>query len=142
VQRAFAVLRAVDKPLLTGLRAKGGDWLAILGGWYSGPDPIVFMQMNDEQDHAESSLALVLRSYLIERAIAGGAQRLIFWAGVGGPIAKYAFPLPTTAVYLDNSHLGWRIFRRAVSRLRVHLPPSLLQTTEWVVPTPDIESGA
>jgi hypothetical protein len=138
VKRALAILGVVDRPLLTGLRTKEGTWLSILGGWYSGSDPLVFMQMNDERDHAESSLALVLRSYLIEKIIGEGATSLIFWAGVGGPIAKYATALPTTAVYLDKTHLGWRMFRRGVASIRAHLPLQAMHMTEWVVPSSDI----
>jgi hypothetical protein len=138
VRRALAVLSAVDRPVLTGLRTEAGVWLAVLAGWYTGENAVVFMQMNNERDYADSSLALVLRSFLVEKVIAEGGRGLIFWAGVGGPIARYVFPLPTVAAYLDKVDVGWRIFRRGVAKLGMHLPGSLSRMTEWVIARRDV----
>ena len=139
--RAIAVLSAVDAPILTGLRTKSGAWISILGGWYAGADPVVFMQMNNERDYPDSSLAVVLRSWLIEKAIAEGASGLIFWAGVGGPLRKYAVPLATLAAYLDKSNRAWRLVRQAAAKLSPYLPPSRFPLLDWVIPRPGTHPG-
>ncbi len=73
--------------------------------------------MNNKRDYPDSSLALVLRSYLIEKTIEKGASGLIFRAGLGGPLGKYAVSLPTITAYLDKSDKAWRLIRDTVGKV-------------------------
>ncbi|MBV8819993.1 MAG: GNAT family N-acetyltransferase, partial [Acidobacteriaceae bacterium] len=141
LQRALAILSVVNRPLLTGLRSRDGAWLAVLGGWYTGKTAVIFMQMNNEPEYSDSSLALVLRSYLIEQIIPRGVTGLVFWAGVGGPIAKYANQLPTRVAYLDKSSGAWRMVRRGVGHVLPYLPEPLARFTDWVIAGPDVACG-
>jgi hypothetical protein len=134
LNRAFAMLSAVDKPVFAGLRTNQGTWLAVLGGWYTETNPIVFMQLNNDRDHAGSSLSLVLRSYFIEQLIRQGQRGLIFWSGSGGWTSRHDTPIPTLAVYLDKRDAAWRLGRQAAARLSGYLPDSLFPMIRWITP--------
>src|SRR5262249_29917964 len=49
--RALGMLACARRPLLIGIRAAGGEWVSVLGGWYEQNRAVVFCQMNNEQDH-------------------------------------------------------------------------------------------
>jgi hypothetical protein len=141
LRRALAIFSAVKDPILTGLRSQSGEWLALLGGWNTPEGPVVFMQMNNDREYPGDSLCTVLRSYVIERAIAEGAATITFWAGVGGPLSRYAYAAPTTVIYIDKTHLPWRILRRACVKVAGFLPASLSHFGGWLVPSGDITFG-
>lgn len=129
VKRALNIFAAVDRPLLVGLREKNGEWLSILGGWYESDRAIIFFQMNSDKKHARFSLSTVLRAHLIESLIENGTDRLVFWAGVGGPLSRYVKPVPAVAVYVDAQNLAWRTLRRFINSHRNWVPALL---GEWV----------
>lgn len=135
LRRTLAVLSAVSRPLLAGLRSRDGDWMAVIGGWHAGTSAVVFAQMNDDRDHTDMSLGLVLRSYLIEAMTVAGMHEVVFWAGAGGLLAKHAIPLPTTAVYLDKQLPGWRLFQCTLAALQNYLPETVRQKSVWVLPS-------
>jgi hypothetical protein len=91
--------------------------------------------MNNDRDYSTESLSTVLRSYLIEELVAYGYGKLVFWAGVAGPLARIASPYPSLAVYLDVGTGHWRFFRRLCARLAPHLPPGFQTIIDWISPT-------
>ena len=133
LHRAHRILCSVDRPILSGLRDKSGEWLAILGGWRD-PDPVLFVQMNDDRDCGSESLSAVLRSYWIENLILHGERTLLFWAGVGLPLSRSCRPLPTIRVYVDSSSQGWRAVRSLLKSAVPILPRRLLPIADWIVP--------
>ena len=134
VVRALSMFAEADQPLRAGLRRADGEWVALIGGWRQSGVPIVFFQMNNDRDYAAESLCVVLRSYFFESRIAKGDRRLMFWAGVGGPLAQVANPLPATAAYLDARTPAWRAVRGLCKRLAPHLPENRKPLLDWIVP--------
>jgi hypothetical protein len=134
ITRALAMLSEVDDPLLSGLRRSNGEWAAIIGGWHDGGLPVVFFQMNNERDYAAESLCVVLRGYFFETLIAQGFQRVAFWAGVGGPLARVASPEPAVMAFLDAGGRRWRAIRGACRMLAPYLPESARLAVDWIAP--------
>jgi hypothetical protein len=135
VKRGLNIMSAVCSPLLVGLRAENGEWLAILGGWFDRGQGMVFMQMNDDRDNAPASLSLVLRGYLIETLIEKQVRELVFWAGAGGPMCRYTYPIPSAVAYLDKPTFAWRRLRTMVARTRGLLPRDKSWMAEWILPS-------
>ena len=98
--RALNMLSCTKRPIMIGLKGEDGEWVSILGGWYECDRAVVFCQMNNEKDHPDSSLSIVLRGYLIEALIQAGVPKL-FWAGIGQPLLRHCY---------FGSHYG-RVFR-------------------------------
>ena len=134
ILRAMRMLNTVKQPLLMGLRHENGEWLSILGGWYEADRVVVFMQMNNEREFPQESLCTVARSYLIDAVIQCGFRKLVFWAGVGGPIARYCIPVPALGVYLDARTPLWRATRRVVALTTSLLPRKASVLANWVSP--------
>jgi len=134
IRRAMRMLKTAKRPVLMGLRHENGEWLSILGGWYEGDRAVVFMQMNNEREFPQESLCIVARSYLIEAVIQGGFRKLVFWAGVGGPIARYCVPVPASGVYLDARTPLWRATRKIVALTASLLPRKASELANWVSP--------
>jgi hypothetical protein len=134
IERGMSIFRAVEKPLLAGLQSEGGEWVSILGGWYDKDRVMVFLQMNSDKLHARQSLSLVMRGYVIEMLIRQGHRDLVWWAGVGPPLAHYVKSIPTCWVYLDSNDRVWSTMRKVISVGHARLPGPLRQISEWVVP--------
>ena len=136
LNRALRMFEAVDRRMLAGLRDANGDWLAIVGGWYEADRAIIFCQMNNDTEYPERSLCTVLRGYLFESLIVKSRiNKVLFWAGVGGPLLRHCEYLPTMAVYLDRPTLAWRGFRKAFGASVQFLPERLGSLAHWVQPT-------
>jgi hypothetical protein len=136
LNRALSMFEAAERLMLAGLRDANGDWLAIVGGWYETDHAVVFCQMNNDAEHPQSSLCTVLRGYLFESLIVkSGINKILFWAGVGGPLLRHCEYLPTAAVYLDRPTLVWRWFRNAFEASVKFLPERLGIHAHWVSPT-------
>jgi len=135
VQRAAALSRLEEKPLLVGLRAADGKWLSVLAGWYEGGRAIVFQQANSDQRHSHYSLSSVLRSYLIESLIPRGITEIVFWGGVEGPLKRHSLPAPSTYVSLDKRDLVWKLFRGTLKQLSRVLPPGISDRFCWIIPS-------
>lgn len=120
-----------DRPLLVGLRALNGQWLAVLAGWYDRDQPTVYFQMNRDQDHREDSLSVVLRSYFIESLIQRGFSQVVFVHGVRGPLSRYCHGIHTIGIYLDkpNGFLSPARFLGLAARV---VTPSLIQHADWI----------
>jgi hypothetical protein len=134
VNRALRMLSAVDRPILVGLRRHDGEFLSIVGGWYEFDRAVIVFQMNNEQDHPQSSLSLVARGYLIEELIAQGVRKLLFWAGAGPPLDRYCYFLPTTRIHLDSPGFVWRTLRGVAARASSVLPRRLAEFASWIEP--------
>ena len=128
IARALRIFAAVDRPLLVGLRHRDGTWLSIVGGWYESDSLVFFFQMNDDTGHAEDSLSLVMRAYVIENMIAQNIRTLRFWAGIGAPLRRSCVPVPAVKVFLDKPYWIWSSFR-ALLRL---IAPLLPKRTRWI----------
>ena len=117
--------------MLVGLRARGGEWLAVLGGWYDRDQATVRFQMNRDQEHRADSLSVVLRLYLIESLIRRGFQSVVFVHGVGDPLKRYCRNIPTVVLYLDKSNgfLRPARFLQLAARLA---PPRLALKMTWL----------
>ncbi len=133
IARAFELIHAADRPLIAGLQNVEGEWLSVVCGWYEQNRVVILLQMNSHKKHANASLSLVLRGYLIERLIGEGVRELVFWHGLRGPLQRYAHWIPTIAVHLDSSRTVWRSFRHFVRIGRSLLPRELSKLTEWIV---------
>jgi hypothetical protein len=125
------ICSTVDRPILVGLRACSGEWLAILAGWYNRDQPSLYFQMNRDQDYRTDSLSIVLRGYLIESLIQRGFQHIVFLYGVKGPLMRYCHFIHTIGLYLDKPHgfLSPTRFLGLAARL---LPKSLMQHADWI----------
>jgi hypothetical protein len=132
VARALSMFSEADRPLLAGLRRADGQWVAILGGWYEGDNPVVFFQMNNDRDYSAESLSAVLRAYFLEDLIAHGCRQVFFWAGVSGPVARGAQPYPSTTVSLDAGTRRWRALRRLCMLVAPHLPRRIQWAVDWI----------
>lgn len=136
LDRALRMFEAVDRRMLAGLRDANGDWQAIVGGWYEADRAIIFCQMNNDVEYPERALCTVLRGYLFESLIVKSRiRKVLFWAGVGGPLLRHCEYLPTTAVYLDRPTFVWRGVRKAFSASVQFLPERLGSLAHWVQPT-------
>lgn len=139
IARALNVFSSVSRPWFAGLRHRDGSWLSVIGGWQESDDFTVFLQMNDDRGHPESSLSLVMRSYVIEELIANGVPRLRFWAGVGGSLARHIVPVPAKRIYLDRPVVSWRFIRLAAQLLSSLFPRRLEWVKDWVLPPTQVQ---
>jgi hypothetical protein len=121
-----------DRPMLAGLRADSGKWLAVLGGWYSHGQPTVYLQMNRDREHPASSLSMVLRGYLIESLIRQGFSSLVFVHGVSEPLKRYSQRIPTIALYLDKPH-GFLSPASLLELAARMMPQRHAQHADWIV---------
>jgi hypothetical protein len=132
ISRALNMFAEVDRPLLAGLQHSDGEWVAIIGGWLNGDLPVVFFQMNNDQDYRSESLSLVLRGYLFESLINQGYREVAFWGGVGEPFRQVAVEEPAVSAYLDVETRSWRVFREIVRKLGPYLPHSFRHGASWI----------
>ncbi len=132
--RAFSMFEHARRPILAGLRDRQGEWLGLLGGWFEGGRPIVFFQVNSDRQHARSSLSLVLRGHFLEGLIQTGIKQVVFWAGVGEPLNRYAKPIPTLSVYVDKPQKLWSGFRHLLAGGIRKLPPEMAWRADWILP--------
>jgi len=135
LDRALGMLAHAKLPVLVGIRRPDGEYVSILGGWYEGNRAVVFCQMNNEKDYPNSSLSIVLRGYFIESLIQRGYLDLVFWAGIGKPLLRHSYFIPTSVIHLDRTRLDWRVIRRLVKNFKWLLPTRLNILSDWIVPT-------
>lgn len=135
VDRICSWLAAADRPFARGLRSSGGNWLSIATGFYSGTRATMLLQLNDDLHSDRSSLSLVLRAYFIESLIQKSFEKLVFWAGVGGALARYVSFVPGTAVYVDSPSTGWKMARRLLELMAPGLSKRMRRDLEWIAPT-------
>ena len=133
LDRALKMLSAVKRPLLTGLRIDG-EYVSVLGGWHETDRTTVFVQLNDDHDHAKLSLSVVLRGYLVEELIGDGVPTLLFWAGVGDPYQRQCEFLSTVCVSIDRTSFGWRTMRRVIEGALAWAPRPVANHLRWIVP--------
>jgi hypothetical protein len=137
IRRALQILAVVRHPLLAGLRHRDGQWLSILGGWRESRDAIVFFQMNDDREHAASSLSVVMRGYLIEDLISDGVRVLQFWAGTGDPLRRSCVSIPASKAFLDKRGLLWSGLRASVMSITQRFPSHMKWVGDWVAWNPE-----
>jgi len=134
IRRAIDMISATERPLLVGLRHRDGEWLSILGGWYESDRAVIFLQMNSDKRHRNASLSIVLRGYLLEWFILRGVKKVVFWAGSGGQLSRYAEYIPSIAVHLDKQSFLWKTIRHTVAPLIGLLPGPVANLAQWIVP--------
>lgn len=134
IKRAIEMISATERPLLVGLRHRDGEWLSILGGWYESDRAVIFLQMNSDRRHRNASLSIVLRGYLLEWFILRGVKKVVFWAGSGGQLSRYAEYIPSIAVHLDKQSFLWKAVRHIVAPLISLLPGPVANLAQWIVP--------
>jgi hypothetical protein len=143
IKRAVNTVLAVDRPWIVGLKHFNGDWLSIAAGWCSGDRAVMFLQLNNDREHAGASLSVVLRAHLIESLIRRGIQEMVFWSGSAPPLSRYASAMPAVAVHLDPRTFGWRLFRFMIGKAAPWLPRRMAENTRWiVVPKQSLQSLA
>jgi len=133
VNRAVNTVLAVDRPWVVGLKHADGDWLSIAAGWFSGDRAVMFLQLNNDRQHGDASLSVVLRAHLIESLIRRHIQELVFWSGSAPPLSRYASEMPAVAVHLDPRTFGWRLFRFILGKAMPWLPSRMAENTHWIV---------
>ncbi len=145
IERALKMFSSANRPLLVGLRARTGEWLGILGGWYDSGRATVFCQMNNDREHSKDSLSVVLRGFLIESLIAKGIEDLFFWDGASGALGRYCHCIPTATWYLDCPTRGWRTLRSFFRLVGRHLPRKIAQNlylvSPWASCGPDVSKS-
>lgn len=132
LRRGLKVLSVVDRPMLAGLQHRDGRWLSIIGGWYEDHSSMIFLQMNDDLEHASSSLSAVMRAYLIEDLIAAGYTALQFWAGVGGPLGRKSEPVPSLKVFVDKRGFFCSSIRSLVKSSVPLFPHRMKWAADWI----------
>ncbi len=132
VKRALDMFSVVNLPWLAGLRHRDGQLLSIAGGWYEPGEATLFLQMNDDRDHKESSLSSVMRGYVIENLIAERIPILRFWAGVGGALFRYRVPVPAVKVYLDKRGIVWHATRFLLPSIAPLFPKRMAWVADWI----------
>lgn len=132
VARALQIMSNVDRPFFSGLRHRDGSWLSVIGGWYEKDHLMIFFQMNDDRDHASSSLSLVMRGYAIEDLIRRGVDTMVFWAGVGDPLRRYCTAVPCVKAYLDQRGLLWSASRSVLSSATRFFPKRMRWAADWI----------
>lgn len=120
-----------DRPMLVGLRAHSGKWLAILGGWYNRDQPSVCFQMNRDDEYRADSLSVILRGYLLEWLIQRGVQSVVFVHGVKGPLSRYSHRIHTIGLYLDKPN-GFLSAARVLEVAARCLPRPLAEQADWI----------
>jgi hypothetical protein len=110
-----------------GLKDDQGRWISVAAGSYLDSRPVLFYQVNNDQEFERLSLSVVLRAYLIEDFIKKGASELVFWAGAGTILGRYCVYAPALAVSLDKRGHGWRLTRGLASVLAPRAPRDLAQ---------------
>lgn len=81
-------LEEVPGAFYSGLRNSDGAWIGIMGGWVRGTHLFILTQLNNAA-YASASVSMVLRSYVIERAINAGIRHLRFIEGCEGTLKRY-----------------------------------------------------
>jgi hypothetical protein len=115
-----------------GLKDDQGQWISVTEGCYLGSQPVMLLQMNNDQEFERLSLSLVLRAYLIEDFIQKGASELVFWAGAGSILGRYCVYARALAVSLDKQGHGWRLTRYLISLLAPRMPRDLARDLQFV----------
>jgi hypothetical protein len=132
IERALNLLKTTSRPWIAGLKHRDGTWLSVAAGWFSGTRAIMFFQLNDDRDHDDSSLSVVLRGRLIETLIRGGTPELVFWSGTAAPLSRYVEPIPVMSVYLDTPALGWRLLRSMIEKAQPWMSPRMAADARWI----------
>ena len=122
IHRALNVVAAADRPWAVALKHRSGEWLSVAAGWYSGDAATMFFQLNNDIEHGEASLSVVLRAKLIEMLIVRGVRDLVFWSGSAPPLSRYAKEIPAVALHLDSRTPAWRLARFVIRVAGSHLP--------------------
>jgi Acetyltransferase (GNAT) domain len=132
LERLLQMLSAASRSWAAGLKDDQGQWISVTAGCYLGSQPVMLLQMNNDQEFERLSLSLVLRAYLIEDFIQKGASELVFWAGAGSILGRYCVYAPALAVSLDKQGHGWRLTRYLISLLAPRMPRDLARDLQFV----------
>src|SRR5262249_30047098 len=111
---AARTVLSTGEPWIAGLQAASGEYLSVSAGWFDGGRATMLLQQNNDLEHAEASLSVVLRGYLIETLIQRQTPELIFWSGSAPPLSRYARPLETISLHFDARTIGWRLLRNMI----------------------------
>jgi len=125
-------LATAGRPWTVGLKSRDGAWLSIAAGWFTGARAVMFFQLNDDRDHEDASLSVVLRGLLIETLIRRGIPELVFWSGCAAPLSRYVEPIPAMAAYLDTPALGWRLIRSMIGKTHPWMPGWMAADLRWI----------
>jgi hypothetical protein len=135
IERICSWLEALNFPFACGLKSAEGKWLSLSAGFRDGGSPTMVMQLNNDQEFERESLSAVLRAYLIESLIQQGVRELVFWAGVGGALARYVEYVPGTALHVDSQGYVWSFARTIVRTFGPRFPKKLQRDLEWIAPS-------
>jgi|HubBroStandDraft_6_1064221.scaffolds.fasta_scaffold129859_2 hypothetical protein len=129
----LVTVAAANRPLAIGLKHQNGEWLGVLGGWFTPNGAVLRIQLNNERDFGSDSLSLVLRGFLIELLINQGLRELVIWSDTGPPLSRYVSYVPTVGIRFDVPKYTWRIAGWFVSAVLPILPRRLAAAAQWVV---------
>ncbi len=86
--RSRELLATVPGSFFSALCGLDDEWISLIGGWVKGRTMFILVQLNNGL-HAKASVSAVLRSYVIEHAIASGICEIVFIDGCEGLLKKY-----------------------------------------------------
>lgn len=134
IERLLDMVATADKVLAVGLRHRNGEWLGIIGGVYRSGAGVLLLQLSNDRNFPRDSLSVVLRGYLMETLIRGGARLLSIWGGTAPPLSRYVKYIPTLRIHLDLPGFRWRMARRLVTEVGPWLPKRLGLDAQWIAP--------
>ena len=108
---------------LCGLRGPNGEWISLAGGWRQDGTTVLHWQSN-RAGLEKHSIGTVMRSFLLEAEIAGGAQNLLIFGGTPHTM-RHAFeqdPVADLIIQRKGAkaallRLGARCFHRHAGKL-------------------------
>ena len=109
----YEARRTLKQPFLSGIRTGDGQWLSVVMGWKRDRSLEIEWQIN-RADLPRSSLATVMRAFLVEHAIAQGFERLYIEGGTQQPIQQ-SFERETVLelTIMRRSAYAWGLHRFA-----------------------------
>ncbi len=117
---------------LCGLRGPDGQWLSLAGGWRGGGQTVLHWQVN-AAGFEQYSISTVMRNFLLEAEIAGGAERLMIYGGTQHSM-RHAFTQQPVADLIVQRQCWQMVALRCAAHLFA-MPNGLLGRSNFLART-------
>jgi Acetyltransferase (GNAT) domain len=115
-ERDRRFFQMLGEPVLMGLQGRDGRYVSILAAVPFEKNLHILSQLND-QSLRRMSISLVLRSYLLEEAIARGFTSIHFVHGSSPMLGRYCQPLSVQTILIDQRRSFFHPFKAVGARL-------------------------